>query len=1015
MERSGIETLLEAAALDAASFFDGQNPLSSRSASGAFTQPEPTMPMQQQQQYRLLPPQAPLYSPANSPDVSYTTQAPTFPKQQQLQQLPQLEQQPSPYSPPGLFPPLPQAEPDVATAVKAKVKTELAAKPVEAARAVTISSSQEVWDACPMCTPSTAPQGQVDWIECGVCEKWFHYACVGLTPKTAKNVDEYHCPECTRTSGPSTLLRKSKRKHAAIDYLAMHQGESVLTTDQHPYCQIIQDRQFTPENFERICGSTLTKEFAAAGHVSEPVVIPAAKNAGLDMEIPANLTVREVANLVGMDTKVEVIDVPTQHESPNWNMQRWSDYYEQAPDSRDRVRNVISLEVSFTKLGNAIKRPKFVRDLDLVQNYWPDELKSKGQWPKVSTYCLMSVENSYTDFHIDFGGSSVYYHVVRGSKVFLFSPPTPANLSKYEHWCLSSDQSKTFLGDLVKDCYKVCLSQGDTMIIPSGWIHAVYTPIDSLVIGGNFLTMRDLSMQLKVTDIEKKTKVPRKFRFPLFTKLMWFTAYELLEQSSPKSDLKYSNTEHQGFMDLALYLYTEALLASGQVTDAAPLDVKAARSSIPSVIENAVLFSKAFANWTTSVSQMPSFEWAASDPSDKEARCVKKRKRPLSLSELLVSSEDAVRPSKAEKLSPTVSSRLSQSPSVEAAEIQSELIEVKLPGPTKVEQVEKNEVESLAEKTEIKTVETKLPTPVAAAELDTKSGDVAMEDVDETPASSTAEPIKATISSDVVATDVPSTDVETSAEEHVKEEKLVAAEDTEMADAMLPKVTPDFKDDSSYLSDVGSEVLSEASTEIEEETAAAITSAEGKQKNFALYQELMDLYTSRTRRRMQQMNGVDSSCATSKSKSKSPKKIRSHSESGLAAPSKAKKASSRRRRSTPGDNHKSLREEEESAEEDESGLDQHNSSRRSRGRPRRQKDSNTPATEVSESKDKFNIPSALRGTSGNATRGKKSDRSSNGKLTSSTSSSKSSSSLDLEDEATQRLIREAQFGIRSRR
>jgi F-box/leucine-rich repeat protein 10/11 len=35
----------------------------------------------------------------------------------------------------------------------------------------------------------------------------------------------------------------------------------------------------------------------------------------------------------------------------------------------------------------------------------------------------------------------------------------------------------------------VDLSEGDTMLIPSGWIHAVWTPENSLVIGGNFLTI----------------------------------------------------------------------------------------------------------------------------------------------------------------------------------------------------------------------------------------------------------------------------------------------------------------------------------------------------------------------------------------------------------------------------------------------------------------------------------------------------------------------------------------------
>jgi F-box/leucine-rich repeat protein 10/11 len=32
-------------------------------------------------------------------------------------------------------------------------------------------------------------------------------------------------------------------------------------------------------------------------------------------------------------------------------------------------------------------------------------------------YCLMSVAGCYTDFHIDMGGSSVWYHILKGEKV----------------------------------------------------------------------------------------------------------------------------------------------------------------------------------------------------------------------------------------------------------------------------------------------------------------------------------------------------------------------------------------------------------------------------------------------------------------------------------------------------------------------------------------------------------------------------------------------------------------------
>ena len=38
-------------------------------------------------------------------------------------------------------------------------------------------------------------------------------------------------------------------------------------------------------------------------------------------------------------------------------------------------------------------------------------------YPKVAHYCLMSVSECFTDFHLDFGGTSVWYHVNKGEKV----------------------------------------------------------------------------------------------------------------------------------------------------------------------------------------------------------------------------------------------------------------------------------------------------------------------------------------------------------------------------------------------------------------------------------------------------------------------------------------------------------------------------------------------------------------------------------------------------------------------
>lgn len=70
-----------------------------------------------------------------------------------------------------------------------------------------------------------------------------------------------------------------------------------------------------------------------------------------------------------------------------------------------------SLPSFLARLSNLVETPKIVRKLSWVENLWPEECIFER--PNVQKYCLMSVRDSYTDFHIDFGGTSVWYHVLK--------------------------------------------------------------------------------------------------------------------------------------------------------------------------------------------------------------------------------------------------------------------------------------------------------------------------------------------------------------------------------------------------------------------------------------------------------------------------------------------------------------------------------------------------------------------------------------------------------------------------
>lgn len=417
-------------------------------------------------------------------------------------------------------------------------------------------------DRCPLCTESPIDKTQTDilWIRCDICRQWFHNLCVDVSEELQSKITSYHCSECAIDNGPSHLKRQLKRARVKIDYVALDQGDTfAVDKSLHPHVPSFMD--FEPEvdtsvktgPVDILGSDELTREYVLLTGLIRPVLVPNVDLDSVGMHLPCernDITVAYIAEKTGEDENVEVMDVLSQQsESPGWSLGQWKKYF--YTNEKDRIRNVISLEVSeVEELGKTFRRPQMVRDLDLVDKVWKDE----DPRPKVTVYCLMSVAGSYTDFHIDFSGTPVYYTVCLGTKTFLMFPPTEDNLSLYTSWCGEPQQNFTWFGNYSKriggkkvvpsEGFKVHLKAGDLFIIPSGWIHSVHTAEDSVIIGGNYLTLRDIPRHLQIYNIERATNVPTRYRFPMFNKVMWLTSwYYYNHQEEFKQDLGMGQTK----------------------------------------------------------------------------------------------------------------------------------------------------------------------------------------------------------------------------------------------------------------------------------------------------------------------------------------------------------------------------------------------------------------------------------------------------------------------------------------
>ncbi|XP_049442717.1 lysine-specific demethylase 2A [Epinephelus fuscoguttatus] len=325
----------------------------------------------------------------------------------------------------------------------------------------------------------------------------------------------------------SKRLRTGTRRRYQDDGISDDEieGKRMFDLDEKLQCT-----RFNSDLIKHMEGKDFTFEYIQREGLRDPIIFDTTEGLGIQMPDP-DFSVSDVKLFVGSRRIVDVMDVNTQ-KGIEMSMAQWRRYYETPPSEREKLYNVISLEFSHTRLENLVKRPASVDLIDWVDNMWPRHLKERQRdstnaiidmhYPKVQKYCLMSVQGCFTDFHIDFGGTSVWYHILRGGKVFWLIPPTPQNLEMYENWVLSGKQGDIFLGDKCHDCQRIELKQGNTFIIPSGWIHAVYTPEDTLVFGGNFLHSFNIPMQLNIYSIEDRTRVPAKFRYPFYYEMCWY-------------------------------------------------------------------------------------------------------------------------------------------------------------------------------------------------------------------------------------------------------------------------------------------------------------------------------------------------------------------------------------------------------------------------------------------------------------------------------------------------------------
>ncbi|KAF1746160.1 hypothetical protein GCK72_022613 [Caenorhabditis remanei] len=112
-----------------------------------------------------------------------------------------------------------------------------------------------------------------------------------------------------------------------------------------------------------------------------------------------------------------------------------------------------------------------------------------------------------------------------GRRLFYVAPPTERNLEIYKKYEGSDRPEKWIVEKLFEELQRVEIKKGYTAFIPVGYIHAVYTPEDSIVFGGNFLMDGHIDRHFEMTAVEEKalecSHIEVDNTFPNFENVMW--------------------------------------------------------------------------------------------------------------------------------------------------------------------------------------------------------------------------------------------------------------------------------------------------------------------------------------------------------------------------------------------------------------------------------------------------------------------------------------------------------------
>ncbi|KAA0155745.1 hypothetical protein FNF29_01660 [Cafeteria roenbergensis] len=283
-------------------------------------------------------------------------------------------------------------------------------------------------------------------------------------------------------------------------------------------------------------GTLLSADWMRATGFRRPVLVARAEDCGATLPPPAALPPQRLAELCAADdSPAQVMEVAAQaEEALGWSVASYVSQYWADPGSREALLALPAADLEGSALADAVRLPQPVRELDWARRFPAPAGADGGPVGSPAPGRLMlalSPAGSWLDFSLLLSGEARWRGVVSGEEVVVAAPGTPSNLLSLRRWqrqCEAEAKARRAdsvdaaaaaaawggtpphsraAGSLLVQPWAATPSAagavtarvrpGQVLLVPEGWILAVYAPADTVTVHGAFAPGLDIPAALR--------------------------------------------------------------------------------------------------------------------------------------------------------------------------------------------------------------------------------------------------------------------------------------------------------------------------------------------------------------------------------------------------------------------------------------------------------------------------------------------------------------------------------------